>query len=131
MDFWINTIVKKEPQLWDNSWTDKLNPPADPADVSFRTSEKQAVEFEVPCPEIVNGYLEASRGLIVRFLTEQNDDLLSSIRVQNPGSGLMPLSTLFQQLLWEINQHGGHIAYLRGMHRGNEGQTYTGGVISR
>ncbi len=39
------------------------------------------------------------------------------------------MSTLFQQLLWELNQHGGQIGYLRGMQRGIEDASYTGGLF--
>jgi hypothetical protein len=129
LDFWVNTIVKEEPQLWEQGWAEKFSRPAEPRDVGFAHNEEQLAEFEVPEPEVLNRYLEASRDLLVRILADQDDDLLSSTQVTNPGAGLMPLSTLFQQLIWELNQHGGHIAYLRGMQRGVEDRKYTGGVI--
>jgi hypothetical protein len=36
---------------------------------------------------------------------------------------------MFQQLIWEFNQHGGQIAYLRGMQRGIEDPAYSGGAL--
>jgi len=36
---------------------------------------------------------------------------------------------MFQQVIWEFNQHGGQMAYLRGMLRGIEDSRYTGGVL--
>ena len=41
----------------------------------------------------------------------------------------MTLANLCQQLLWEFNQHGGQIAYLRGMQRGLEDSSYSGGLL--
>jgi hypothetical protein len=129
LDFWINTIVKGQPQMWEQGWADKFNRPAEAMDVGFAHTPEQIAAFEAPDPEVLTGYLEASRGLLVQFLGEQDDDSLSSTEVTNPGAGMMPLSTLFQQLIWELNQHSGHIAYLRGIQRGIEDATFTGGVI--
>ena len=41
----------------------------------------------------------------------------------------MTLGNMCQQLLWEFNQHGGQIAYLRGMQRGLEDSAYSGGLL--
>ena len=37
-----------------------------------------------------------------------------------PLGGHLTLAALYQQLIWELNQHGGQAAYLRGMQRGIE-----------
>ena len=49
--------------------------------------------------------------------------------VINPRGGTMTLANMCQQLIWEFNQHGGQIAYLRGMQRGLEDPRYSGGLL--
>ena len=38
----------------------------------------------------------------------------------SPVGGRFTLASLYQQLIWEMNQHGGQMAYLRGLQRGIE-----------
>jgi hypothetical protein len=42
------------------------------------------------------------------------------VTVASPFGGWLTLASVYQQLIWEVNQHGGQIAYLRGMQRGIE-----------
>ena len=64
----------------------------------------------------------------MEFLQGLNDDTLDKTVIMARG-GEINLSTLFQQVIWEFNQHGGQMAYLRGKQRGLEDTTYTGGVL--
>ena len=41
----------------------------------------------------------------------------------------MTLANMCQQLLWEFNQHGGQIGYIRGLQRGLEDPAYSGGLL--
>ena len=43
--------------------------------------------------------------------------------------GDISVTTMFQQIIWEFNQHGGQMAYVRGILRRIEDRTYNGGVI--
>ena len=129
LDFWFNTVVQGQPQLWEQGWAEKFNRPAEAMDSGFSHSPEQVTAFEAPATDVLYGYLEAGWDLAFQFLGEQSDDSLSSTELTLPGMGSMPLTTLYQQLVWELNQHSGHIAYLRGLQRGLEDPKYTGGVL--
>ena len=64
------------------------------------------------------------------YLEGVDDAILESTKITNPYGGELTVATVFQQLIWELNQHGGQIAYLRGMQRGLEDSRYTGGVLN-
>jgi hypothetical protein len=63
------------------------------------------------------------------FLDTQNDDDLENVILPNPRGGQINLATMFQQLIWECNQHGGQMAYIRGLQKGIEEPGYSGGML--
>ena len=65
----------------------------------------------------------------IEFLDNLDDDALERVSVSNPRGGQINLATMFQQLIWESNQHGGQIAYLRGLQKGLEEPGYSGGML--
>ncbi len=58
-----------------------------------------------------------------------DDETLESVWVDGPAGGKLTLSSVYQQMLWELNQHIGQIAYLRGMQRGIEDPMNIGAVF--
>ncbi len=58
-----------------------------------------------------------------------DDATLESTSVAGPVGGQLTLTSVYQQMVWELNQHGGQIAYLRGMQRGIEDPMDVGTVF--
>ena len=82
------------------------------------------------CPKIGLTFINSveAKDKAMQFLKDLVDDALDKTVITTM-RGEINLTTLFQQLLWEFNQHGGQMAYLRGMLRGIEDSAYTGGVL--
>ena len=74
-------------------------------------------------------YASATLAAANEYLVSLGDAEFDGTEVINPRGGKMTLANMCQQLLWEFNQHGGQIAYLRGMQRGLEDPRYSGGLL--
>ncbi len=128
-DMWIQSRSRGVPQLWEESWADKMGrAPADPMDNGSRFTEKQLEEFQVPSLSLLLDYAKEANDKAMEFLQGINDDTLDKT-VISALRGEIGMSTMFQQVIWEFNQHGGQMAYLKGMQRGMQPNTYTGGVL--
>ena len=73
------------------------------------------------------GVMGAQEG--IDYLESLSEADLSNITLANPRGGEISLAVMCQQLIWEFNQHGGQIAYLRGEQRGLEDPGYSGGLL--
>ena len=71
----------------------------------------------------------AAKDSTIGYLDQLDDEALENFTIANPRGGRISLSAMFQQLIWECNQHGGQIAYLRGLQRGLEDPAYSGGML--
>ena len=129
LDRWIHTRALETLQLWEQGWADRFDRPLDPNDTGYRFSTEQLDQFQVPPAALLLDYAKAVKTKTMEFLDGVDDDVLDSLTLVNPLGGYISLATLFQQLIWEVNQHGGQIAYLRGLQRGIEDGAYTGGVL--
>ena len=130
LDRWILARVQGIPQLYEQGWAQKFKRDPDPNDAGFGFTAEQLEAFETPSGALLLQYAAAARELVNDFLGGLDDGTLETRRIPNPYGGEITLSTLFQQLIWELNQHGGQMAYLRGIQRGIEEKTYTGGVLN-
>ena len=74
-------------------------------------------------------YAQATLDAAKNYLASRNGADFDEENVTNPRGGAMTLANMCQQLLWEFNQHGGQIAYLRGLQRGLEDSSYSGGLL--
>jgi len=120
-DFLIQTVAKSAPQLWEGEWADRLGrSPGDPQDMGFGFMDEQLEAFQVPPVSVLLGYLEVTRANILEHLRGLDDTSLEEVKVASPMGGQLTLASLYQQMIWELNQHGGQIGYLRGMQRGIE-----------
>jgi hypothetical protein len=90
---------------------------------------EQLDSFQIPPMELLMGYIEAARSNLMEHLAGLDDDQLERSRVPNPFGGEMTLAAIYENLVWELNQHGGQIAYLRGMQRQIEDNFYAGPVF--
>ena len=130
LDRWINSRVLDRPQIWDQAWAERFNRlPADPNDSGYNITGQQVSEFQSPSAAVLLEYSLAAKNLTMDFLDTQNDDDLDNVDLPNPRGGQINLATRFQQLIWECNQHGGQMAYIRGLQKGIEKPGYSGGML--
>ena len=129
LDMWIQSRSRAVPQLWEEGWANRMNPsPADASDNGYMFTVEQLEAFQVPSLSLLLDYAEAAKDKAMELLQESDDDVLDTTVIQTR-RGEINLTTMFQQVIWEFNQHGGQMAYLRGMLRGMEDTGYTGGVL--
>ena len=130
LDRWVHTRALEALQLWEQGWASRFDRlPADPNDTGFAFTDEQMEGFETPPASLLIAYAEIARNKAMELLDGLDDYSLENVTVPNPRGGRITLETMFQQLIWEFNQHGGQIAYLRGLQRGNENPRYSGGVL--
>ena len=120
-DFLVQTVAKGAPELWEGEWANRFNrTPAGPSDDGFGFLAEQLEAFHVPPISTLRGYIAATRTNALEHLRGLDDATLESVRVSGPYGGQLTLASVYQQMIWELNQHGGQIAYLRGIQRGIE-----------
>ena len=130
LDRWIHTRALETVQLWEPGWAVQFNRlPPDPNDTGYNFTGQQVAEFRSPPASVLLEYALAAKTKTVEFLDNLDDDALERVTIANPRGGQINLATMFQQLIWESNQHGGQIAYLRGLQKGLEDPGYSGGML--
>tara|TARA_B100000315_G_scaffold200144_1_gene192227 strand:- start:1369 stop:1824 length:456 start_codon:yes stop_codon:yes gene_type:complete len=130
LDRWVHSRALEAPQLWEQGWASQFERlPLDPNDTGYGFTAEQLEEFDAPPVPVLLAYAEMARNKAIEFLEGLDDYALENVTISNPRGGRITLATMFQQLIWEFNQHGGQIAYLRGMQRGIEDSAYSGGVL--
>ncbi len=118
LDMWIQTQARGASQLWEQEWAGKFNRQPDPADLGFAYTAEQLAAFELPALPVLLGYAEAARKNAMAYLDEWDDAALEHVTIPHRSGEPITLATLFEMLLGEVSQHGGQIAYLRGLQRG-------------
>ena len=132
LDRWIHSRALETIQLWEQGWADRFNrQPPDPNDTGYGFTGQQVQEFQSPPASVLLEYALAAKNKTVEFLDNLDDDALERVNIANPRGGQINLATMFQQLIWESNQHGGQIGYLRGLQKGLEDPGYSGGMLER
>lgn len=130
LDRWIHARLQNAPQLWEQGWAARLGQNiTDPNDTGYGYSPERLAAFQTPDSAILTGYAAATLEAAKVYLASRDDADFDTMVVLNPRGGTMTLANMCQQLLWEFNQHGGQIAYLRGMQRGLEDSSYSGGLL--
>ena len=130
LDRWIHTRALGTPQLWEQGWATRFGRlPPDPSDTGYGFTAEQVGAFRVPAGSVLLDYAQEAKTRAMDFLQGLDDDTIEKTTVPNPRGGEITLAVMFEQLIWEFNQHGGQIAYLRGMQRGIEDPTYSGGML--
>ena len=118
MDLWIQNQAQSIPQLWETEWAKKFGEEPDPTNLGFGYSAEQLAEFDIPHVDILFGYAEATRASAMALLNRLDDTAITETIVSHRNGSPLSLAELFELLLFEVNQHGGQVAYLRGMQRG-------------
>ena len=132
LDRWTHTRIQGIPQLWEEGWAGECNrTTADPDDAGFGFTVEQLEAFQVPPGPVLLAYAEAAKHKTMEYLGGLDDSTLENVTISNPYGGRVTLRTVFQQLLWELNQHGGQMSYLRGMQRGIEDRLHTGFALTQ
>ena len=130
LDRWIHSRLQDVPQLWEQGWAERLGQQDISADdTGYGYGPGQLAAFRTPALSDMLAYASAALAAANAYLNSMGDADLDGIEVINPRGGAMTLANMCQQLLWEFNQHGGQIAYLRGMQRGLEDPRYSGGLL--
>lgn len=113
-DFWIQFFAQRQPELWErDGWHQKFGLPT--RDTGFGHTPEQVSNFPVLDLGEVLQYREAVRSATLaylRSLTPPDFDVLP--RERRPD---MTVGGMFRQILGELYQHQGHIAYLKGLQR--------------
>ena len=130
LDRWVHSRLQGVPQLWERGWADRMGQQISDADeTGYSYGPEQLAAFQVPNTIELLGYSKAVLASAKDYLESRSDQDFDDIAVINPRGGTMTLANMCQQLLWEFNQHGGQIAYLRGLQRGLEDPAYSGGLL--
>ncbi len=130
LDRWLHTRIKGDAQVWENGWAEKLGRgPAVENDTGYGFTVDDLRAYKAPDTAALLEYVAAVRQESIDFFDSLSDSDFDNIMVTNPRGGTMALAVMCQQLLWEFNQHGGQIGYLRGEQRGLEDPGYSGGLL--
>ena len=130
LDRWVHARLLGVPQLWEQGWAGRLGQTiTDPNDTGYGYGPERLQAFETPATASLLAYAGAALDAAKGYLAARSDADFDAVEVVNPRGGAMTLANMCQQLLWEFNQHGGQIAYLRGMQRGLEDSSYSGGLL--
>lgn len=130
LDRWIHARLQNAPQLWEQGWAARLDQAAiDPNDTGYGYDPDRLQAFQPPDTPTLLQYAAAALEAAQAYLAARADADFHQIPVTNPRGGAMTLANMCQQLIWEFNQHGGQIAYIRGMQRGLEDPSYSGGLL--
>ena len=130
LDRWIHSRVLESLQLWEQGWASQFGrEPPDPNDTGYGFTAQQVQDFQPPAASVLLSYAQAAKDKTLELLEKLDDESLEKVTIVNPRGGQINLATMFQQLIWESNQHGGQIAYIRGLQRGIEDPGYSGGML--
>ena len=111
-DMWIQFFAQFKPELWErDGWHEKFGLPT--RDNGFGHTAEQVNNFPRLDLEEFLLYRAAVREATLAFLaTLTPNDMETVPRERRPE---MSLGAMFRQIIGEIYQHVGHIAYLRGL----------------
>ena len=111
-DMWIQFFAQFQPELWESEgWHEKFGLPT--RDNGFGHTAEQVNNFpQLDLAEFLR-YRAAVREATLAYLnTLTPDDMETVPRERRPE---MSLGAMFRQIIGEMYQHVGHIAYLRGL----------------
>ena len=131
LDRWLHTRLKGEPQLWEGGdWAARLGrSPAAGDDTGYGFTIDDLKAYKAPDTVALLEYVAAVRQEGINYFDSLSPTDFDDLVVTNPRGGTINLGIMCQQLLWEFNQHGGQIGYLRGEQRGLEDPGYSGGLL--
>ena len=131
LDRWLRTRLKGDAQLWQyGDWAERLGrAPAVDGDTGYGFTVDDLKAYKAPDSSALMEYVAAVRQESVEYFASLSESDFDGMEVVNPRGGTITLAVMCQQLIWEFNQHGGQIGYLRGEQRGLEDPGYSGGLL--
>ncbi len=131
LDRWLHTRIKGDAQVWEgDDWAERLGrSPAVGSDTGYGFTVDDLKAYKAPDTAALLEYVATVRQESIEYFKFLSEEDFDNITVTNPRGGTITLAVMCQQLLWEFNQHGGQIGYLRGEQRGLEDPDYSGGLL--
>ena len=131
LDRWLHSRLKDDAQLWESGdWAERLGrAPAVDNDTGYGFTLEDLKSYQAPDTTVLLEYVATVRQESIEYFESLSEVDFDNIIVANPRGGTISLAVMCQQLLWEFNQHGGQIGYLRGEQRGLEDPRYSGGLL--
>ncbi len=125
-DGWVQRVFQRQPHLWiSDGWAKRFGMAEEMRDLGWGYSKDQLAAFNTPSLDLILGYSEAVRRSTLDFL-ERWDPEGEPVEARAPWGSPISAQDFFAQLVWELNQHGGQIAYVRGLRRAEIDAEYTG-----
>lgn len=118
LDMWVQSLAKREPQLYEQGWAERLGFAPEPMNVGFGYTVDDLTGWTCPGKAVVTEYADAARNNLLEYLDTHDDESLVNTTMTNRRGEEMAVADMFRLLIWEVNQHGGQAGYLRGMQRG-------------
>jgi len=131
LDRWLHTRLKSDAQIWESTdWPERLGrAPAKGDDTGYGFTPEDLQAFSMSDTALLLEYVAAIRKESSEYFASLSESDFDSFTVTNPRGGTISLAVMCQQLIWEFNQHGGQISYMRGEQRGLEDTGYSGGLL--
>lgn len=113
-DMWFQFFIQHKPEIWErDGWNERFGLPT--RDNGFGHTLEQVSGFPALDRDELMHYGDAVRGETLEYLKGLNpDDFKMVPREQRPE---MSVGAIFRQVIGEVFQHQGHIAYLKGLQR--------------
>ncbi len=113
-DMWFQFFIQRQPEIWErDGWHEKFGLPT--RDNGFGHTLDQVANFPALDKGELLNYWEAVRGGTLEYLRGLGpEDYTQVPREQRPE---MSVGAVFRQVIGELYQHQGHIAYLKGLIR--------------
>ena len=117
-DMWFQFFIQRKLEIWErDGWNEKFGLPT--RDNGFGHTQEQVAQFPALDLAELLRYGEAVRAGTLEYLQELTDEDYAVVpREQRPE---MSVGAICRQIIGEVYQHQGHIAYLRGLLRAGQG----------
>ena len=117
-DMWFQFFIQRKLEIWEqDGWNEKFGLPT--RDNGFGHTQEQVAQFPALDLAELLRYGEAVRAGTLEYLQGLTaDDYAMVPREQRPE---MSVGAICRQVVGELYQHQGHIAYLRGLLRAGQG----------
>ena len=113
-DMWFQFFVQRKTEIWErDGWNETFGLPT--RDNGFGHTQEQVADFPILDLQALLRYGGAVRQATLEYLeTLGPEDYAVVPREQRPE---MSVGAIFRQIIGEVYQHQGHIAYLKGLRR--------------
>ena len=115
-DMWFQFFIQRQTEIWErDGWNEKFALPT--RDNGFEHTQEQVNSFPAYDLETMIAYGAAVRAETLSYLRSITPEQMNIVpREARPE---MSVGRIFRQVVGEVYQHQGHIAYLKGLLRAN------------